>query len=228
MSNKSNSLSMLLSFIAGVGLASSYFLFFNKISNDAYPQSENTRQNVTIKVSSNNKLSSHDVSNDSNLNSALITANQNATRQFVEQEYTQQISTLTDELAVKTKELKRAEQQLKSTQLAQLDDVDFSKQLDEKFDNESENTQWSYEIETALTDFLITSNLSNSAQLSDLECKQTLCKFVIVAEQSNEQGHAQWRELNDKLTAMPWWQQFKLTTSSSNDEKIEFVVSIKE
>jgi len=214
MPYKSNLFAMILSFFVGVGLTSGYFLHLYEPFNDKTAQFIHASQDVIIEVSGNKSVQK-----------SPINTTTKALQQPLEKEYISKISALNNELSVATKQLKVAQQQLKRTRL---EGTDFAKQLDEKFDSESENTQWSFEIETALTDFLIISDLSNTAQLSYLTCKQTICKFELLADKNNEQGHAQWRELNDKLATTPWWQQFKITSSSSNDERIEFIVSTKE
>ncbi|WMS95113.1 hypothetical protein RB215_03360 [Pseudoalteromonas sp. HL-AS2] len=215
MLNKSNLLG-LCCFILGVGLTSGYFLFLHSMPIQAQQSQPFPYKSIVIKQANDESLNSTD--------EHVNPADGNSQAESIAP-YTHKIATLTNELELKTKQLKRVEQALK---LAQLDQLDFAKQLEEKFIAEDENSQWSYEVETALTDFLITSDLSNTAQLTSLECKQTLCKFSLVADKTNQQEHVQWRELNDKLALMPWWQQFKLTSSNSTDEQIDFIVSTKE
>ncbi|MBH0057097.1 hypothetical protein I6F65_08995 [Pseudoalteromonas sp. SWXJZ94C] len=214
MPHKSNLFAIVLSFFMGVGLASGYFLHLYTPSNNKTAKSAHTDQNIIIEVNSNKPAQK-----------PFVNTERKAFQQPVEQEHVETISALSNELAVTKKQLKLTQQQLKQ---GRLEGADFTKQLDDKFDEESENTLWSFDVETALTDFLIVSDLSNNAQLNYITCKQTICKFELLADKNNEQGHAQWRELNDKLVTMPWWQQFKMTSSSSTDERIEFTVSTKE
>lgn len=219
---KSNALAMLLCFVLGAALASSYFLFIGA-----------SAPIVQAEVNTANPASSHlSAPTPSAYNNTVVSApsavNNQAQRPLAgvnEQHYTQQIVKLTDELAMKTQQLQHNELQLRA---AQRHGGDLAQQLGDVFSNEHENSQWSYELETALSDFLITSDLTHQAQLNYLTCKQTTCKFELVAEPHSQQGHIAWRELNDKLALMPWWQQFKLTASSATETHIEFIVSTKE
>jgi hypothetical protein len=225
MLNKSNLLG-LCCFIFGVGLTSSYFLFLHQPHFQTAKSQPVPHKSIIIKRTNGAPLNITNTG-ESVSNAGIVannTENSNASV-LVTKPYTHQIAILTNELELKAQQLKLVDQQLK---LAQLDQLDFAKQLEEQFITEDENTQWSYEVETALLDFLITSDLSNAAQLNSIMCKQTLCKFSLVTDENNQQGHTQWREFNDKLRLMPWWQQFKLTSSNSTDTHIEFIVSTKE
>lgn len=103
---------------------------------------------------------------------------------------------------------------------------DIQKELQQRFEQESRNEQWAYNVETAVDDFLITADLAVAPILTSGECKTTICKFELVApEDSPNFDHTAWRELNDKLIKQPWWQQFKMTTSQSSDNHYSFVVS---
>ena len=130
---------------------------------------------------------------------------------------------LNQRLEKKSIQLKQSQQQLK---LNQSESVELDDELAIQFEQEADNLEWSYELEVALTDFLIINEFADSAELTALKCKQTICKFELTINQhAVNYGAKLWRELNDKLHLEPWWQQFKLSASQSNDARIEFTVS---
>lgn len=100
--------------------------------------------------------------------------------------------------------------------------------LQERFDEQQRNEQWAYQVETALQDFLLTSDLVSAPDIVIAECKTTVCKFKLVAPADNDEfDHIQWREFNDKLMNQEFWQQFKRTTSHSNDSELTLLMTTK-
>ncbi|MGO2479100.1 MAG: hypothetical protein ACTH7Q_12225 [Pseudoalteromonas sp.] len=106
---------------------------------------------------------------------------------------------------------------------------DLQQELQERFEQEPRNELWAYNVETAVNDFLITADLAMTPILESGECKTTVCQFELVTpEGEHDFDHTAWRELNDKLVKQPWWQQFKTSTSHSNDSHYRFVLSTEQ
>ncbi len=208
---KSNFVAMLLCFSSGVALASGYFLFFK----DSTRVSSAPKQAV---ISSANTQ----VNNQPTTLQGLVQVNK---AQVADQQtqLAQHVVELNQRLEKKSIQLKQSQQQLK---LNQSESVELDDELAIQFEQEADNLEWSYELEVALTDFLIINEFADSAELTALKCKQTICKFELTINQhAVNYGAKLWRELNDKLHLEPWWQQFKLSASQSNDARIEFTVS---
>ncbi|WP_394192347.1 hypothetical protein [Pseudoalteromonas atlantica] len=215
---KNSPLSLLLAFIAGVIIASGYFLLiapFDQNTDKKHIQSISKASTSTPAPVQTVALAVTEIPDQQTL------TDNNDTSRSAEQ-LQQQVVELKRELATQKAAVKSYQKQLQGPS-------DFEQMLLDKFDQQNRDEEWAYRTEVALQDFLITADLTITPELVSAECKTSVCKFELVAPQGNEEfDHRQWRELNDKLVKQAFWQQFKTSTSTSSDESFKLLLSTEQ
>ncbi|TMO78801.1 hypothetical protein CWC16_14445 [Pseudoalteromonas sp. S3776] len=217
--NKNSLLTLGIGFIAGVGLTWSYF---NLVSSDASPaklQHANTKQQApVVQPPKGSDATTKPVVPAAPEQSAALVQKDNPPnpdpQPLDELSLEEQVAQLKQQLAAQKTLMKNAVQQLR-------DPSDAQAVLQTQFDEQTRNEEWAYQTETALQDFLLTSDLSAIPEIVSAACKTTVCKFELAAPTDNDSfDHTQWRELNDKLMKQEFWLQFKRTTSTSSDTEL--------
>lgn len=209
----------LLAFMAGVLLTASYFILTD---NNSLPETSRVKQ-VTLQQASEIKQHSQQAVNLPSEAVANPTYNNPPTEKPSPEQLQAEVTQLEEQLTQQQSQIERYKSQLKR---AYEKPSDLQQELQQRFEQESRNEQWAYNVETAVNDFLITADLAVTPTLKSGECKTTICMFELLAPENDPDfDHTTWRELNDKLIKQPWWQQFKMTTSQSSDGHYSFVVS---
>lgn len=218
---KNSPLSLLLAFVAGVILASGYFLLTAPVS---YEQDTDIKHIQSISKASKNRSEPIQtvalaVAETPVQQTEIDSNNDNAN---VTEQLQQQVVALKRELATQKAAVKSYQKQLQGPS-------DFEQMLLDKFDQQKRDEEWAYRTEVALQDFLITADLTITPELVSAQCKTSVCKFELVAPQGNEEfDHRQWRELNDQLVQQAFWQQFKTSTSTSSDSDFKLLLSTEQ
>ena len=85
------------------------------------------------------------------------------------------------------------------------------KQRDKVFDfhQQKEDLDWGYDMQTKISDFVLTHYSANGVQLFGVSCKQVNCEVLI-----NELEKNSWRLIFEELVKQEWW-KFSSTTSTS-------------
>ena len=85
------------------------------------------------------------------------------------------------------------------------------KQRDKVFDfhQQKEDLDWGYDMQTKISDFVLTHYSANGVQLFGVSCKQVNCEVLI-----NELEKNSWRLIFEELVKQAWW-KFSSTTSTS-------------
>jgi len=217
---KNSPLSLLLAFIAGVIIASGYFLLiapFEQNTDKKHIQSISKVSTSTPAPVQTVALAVTEIPDQQTL-----TDNNDTSRSAEQLQLQQQVVELKRELATQKAAVKSYQKQLQGPS-------DFEQMLLDKFDQQNRDEEWAYRTEVTLQDFLITADLTITPELVSAECKTSVCKFELVAPQGNEEfDHRQWRELNDKLVKQAFWQQFKTSTSTSSDESFKLLLSTEQ
>ncbi len=101
--------------------------------------------------------------------------------------------------------------------------------LDELYtllEEQSRDEAWAYQVETAMSDFLIMADLPVQPQLSVSSCKSSVCQFKLLQpEGSDDLPSHYWRNLTDKMMEQSWWKQFKFTSTTSSDDSLTIIAS---
>lgn len=101
--------------------------------------------------------------------------------------------------------------------------------LDELYtllEEQSRDEAWAYQVETAMSDFLITADLPVQPQLSVSSCKSSVCQFKLLQpEGSDDLPSHYWRNMTDKMMEQSWWKQFKFTSTTSSDDSLTIIAS---
>ena len=101
--------------------------------------------------------------------------------------------------------------------------------LDELYtllEEQSRDEAWAYQVETAMSDFLIMADLPVQPQLSVSSCKSSVCQFKLLQpEGSDDLPSHYWRNMTDKMMEQSWWKQFKFTSTTSSDDSLTIIAS---
>ena len=101
--------------------------------------------------------------------------------------------------------------------------------LDELYtllEEQSRDETWAYQVETAMSDFLIMADLPVQPQLSVSTCKSSVCQFKLLQpEGSDDLPSHYWRNMTDKMMEQSWWKQFKFTSTTSSDDSLTIIAS---
>ncbi|GGE88863.1 hypothetical protein [Pseudoalteromonas gelatinilytica] len=101
--------------------------------------------------------------------------------------------------------------------------------LDELYtllEEQSRDEAWAYQMETAMSDFLIMADLPVQPQLSVSSCKSSVCQFKLLQpEGSDDLPSHYWRNMTDKMMEQSWWKQFKFTSTTSSDDSLTIIAS---
>ena len=101
--------------------------------------------------------------------------------------------------------------------------------LDELYtllEEQSRDEAWAYQVETAMSDFLIMADLPVQPQLSIATCKSSVCQFKLLQpEDVDDLPSYYWRNMTDKMMEQSWWKQFKFTSTTSSDDSLTIIAS---
>jgi hypothetical protein len=101
--------------------------------------------------------------------------------------------------------------------------------LDELYtllEEQSRDEAWAYQVETAMSDFLIMADLPVQPQLSVSTCKSSVCQFKLLQpEDVDDLPSHYWRNMTDKMMEQSWWKQFKFTSTTSSDDSLTIIAS---
>jgi hypothetical protein len=131
----------------------------------------------------------------------------------------QQIAQLTQTIQLQKVRLAHYE-----TTLMDMPDDSFER-LEVLFSEQPRNEAWAYKIETALSDFVVTMDLSPQPQMISMHCKSTVCQFKLATIIDSAHSADYWRNVSDALNNQPWWRQFVYTTVIHNNNEITYTVS---
>nr|WP_193987719.1 hypothetical protein [Lelliottia steviae] len=88
------------------------------------------------------------------------------------------------------------------------------------------NETWAYQVETAMSDFLIMADLPIQPNVSVSKCKSSVCQFKLQRpDDVAALPEHYWRNITDDLMLQSWWKQFKYTSTTSSDDELVIVVS---
>ena len=83
-----------------------------------------------------------------------------------------------------------------------------------------------YQVETAMSDFLIMADLPALPELSISRCKSSVCQFKLLQpEDVDDLPSHYWRNMTDKMVEQSWWKQFKFTSTTSSDDSLTIIAS---
>ena len=94
---------------------------------------------------------------------------------------------------------------------AQRDKIFDFHQLDEDLD-------WGYDMQTKISDFILTHYSANDVRLRAIACKEVSCELLIEEVEKNA-----WGSIMESLTKQAWW-KFRSTNSSSRSGENESVL----
>ncbi len=101
--------------------------------------------------------------------------------------------------------------------------------LDELYtllEEQSRDEAWAYQVETAMSDFLIMADLPVQPELSISRCKSSVCQFKLLQpEDVDDLPSHYWRNMTDKMVEQSWWKQFKFTSTTSSDDSLTIIAS---
>ena len=101
--------------------------------------------------------------------------------------------------------------------------------LDELYtllEEQSRDEAWAYQIETAMSDFLIMADIPVQPELSISRCKSSVCQFKLLQPEGvDELPSHYWRNMTDKMVEQSWWKQFKFTSTTSSDDSLTIIAS---
>ena len=93
-------------------------------------------------------------------------------------------------------------------------------------EEQSRDEAWAYQVETAMSDFLIMADLPVQPQLSVSACKSSVCQFKLLQPEGvDDLPSHYWRNMTDKMMEQSWWKQFKFTSTTSSDDSLTIIAS---
>lgn len=93
-------------------------------------------------------------------------------------------------------------------------------------EEQSRDEAWAYQIETAMSDFLIMADLPVQPEMSISRCKSSVCQFKLLQPEGvDELPSHYWRNMTDKMVEQSWWKQFKFTSTTSSDDSLTIIAS---
>ena len=93
-------------------------------------------------------------------------------------------------------------------------------------EEQSRDEAWAYQVETAMSDFLIMADLPVQPELSISRCKSSVCQFKLLQpEDVDDLPSHYWRNMTDKMVEQSWWKQFKFTSTTSSDDSLTIIAS---
>ncbi|WP_194441778.1 hypothetical protein [Pseudoalteromonas simplex] len=93
-------------------------------------------------------------------------------------------------------------------------------------EEQSRDEAWAYQVETAMSDFLIMADLPVQPQLSVSTCKSSVCQFKLLQPEGvDDLPSHYWRNMTDKMMEQSWWKQFKFTSTTSSDDSLTIIAS---
>lgn len=138
-----------------------------------------------------------------------------------------QVSLLQQQLLKAQSKLELQKQQIQQLQSKQSLGFDHQKEIERRLAQQSRDTAWAYEVETAMADFFIVADLPIKPNLVVSECLQSICQFELELPNDSEAPKYYWRNIYDQLMTNSWWQQFKYTSSTTlnNGQGIRYILS---
>lgn len=224
--NKHSVFMLLVGFVAGASLTWGYFNFFAAAPKKFVITDVEHQQPSIVQHKKN------DAAKVAGKTHSVVANNAATSKEVGEVDSNLIASSSVDELPLEAQvvELKKQLVEQKATMNRVLKQLrapsDTEAVLQDKFDQQTRNDEWAYNTETALQDFLLTSDLKAIPAVVSAQCKTTVCKFELAAPPDNDAfDHTHWRELTDKLMKQEFWRKFKTTTSTSNDSEFILLVS---
>ena len=93
-------------------------------------------------------------------------------------------------------------------------------------EEQSRDEAWAYQVETAMSDFLIMADLPVQPQLRVSSCKSSVCQFKLLQPEGvDDLPSHYWRNMTDKMMEQSWWKQFKFTSTTSSDDSLTIIAS---
>lgn len=93
-------------------------------------------------------------------------------------------------------------------------------------EQQERNEAWAYQVETAMSDFLIMADLPIQPNVNVSKCKSSVCQFKLQRpDDVAVLPEHYWRNITDDLMLQSWWKQFKYTSTTSSDDELVIVVS---
>ncbi|MEL7306717.1 MAG: hypothetical protein AAGK05_01915 [Pseudomonadota bacterium] len=93
-------------------------------------------------------------------------------------------------------------------------------------EEQSRDEAWAYQVETAMSDFLIMADLPVQPLLSVSSCKSSVCQFKLLQPEGvDDLPSHYWRNMTDKMMEQSWWKQFKFTSTTSSDDSLTIIAS---
>lgn len=93
-------------------------------------------------------------------------------------------------------------------------------------EEQSRDEAWAYQVETAMSDFLIMADLPVQPELNISRCKSSVCQFKLLQpEDVDDLPSHYWRNMTDKMVEQSWWKQFKFTSTTSSDGSLTIIAS---
>ena len=92
-------------------------------------------------------------------------------------------------------------------------------------EEQSRDEAWAYQVETAMSDFLIMADLPVQPELVS-QRKSSVCQFKLLQpEDVDDLPSHYWRNMTDKMMEQSWWKQFKFTSTTSSDDSLTIIAS---
>ncbi len=156
------------------------------------------------------------------INKQVVEINSDSSAAFSKSELEQQVAEL--KLQVENQQAVIASYRSSAIPPQQIDS-----HLDELYtllEEQSRDEAWAYQVETAMSDFLIMADLPVQPQLSVSSCKSSVCQFKLLQpEGSDNLPSHYWRNMTDKMMEQSWWKQFKFTSTTSSDDSLTIIAS---
>ncbi|CAM4228981.1 hypothetical protein [Pseudoalteromonas byunsanensis] len=122
-----------------------------------------------------------------------------------------------------------AQQQTDKPGAIQVANGDLSTVLSQQYQQETRDALWADELELLINDFLYLNDLSHILVLQSYGCKSTVCQMELVPNGSSDEfDETNWRVVSKKLFEQSWFKRFTISTSSSNNERMQIYLSTQE
>lgn len=83
------------------------------------------------------------------------------------------------------------------------------------FHQQEDDLDWGFDMQTKISDFIITHYSANGVRLSAITCKEISCELLIEESENNA-----WEQIFDEMKEQAWW-RFRSTNSSSRSSENE-------
>ena len=159
----------------------------------------------------------------------LETAKEISTKMHVHNIIDDQISELEQQIAELKLQVENQQAVIANYRSSAIPPQQIDSHLDELYtllEEQSRDEAWAYQVETAMSDFLIMADLPVQPQLSVSTCKSSVCQFKLLQpEDVDDLPSHYWRNMTDKMMEQSWWKQFKFTSTTSSDDSLTIIAS---